>query len=452
MSNDFAENIPNSFVSLTEQYQQNEDNIVVNEKSSNTPQIGANSTTCTFEKLSYSHMALVNPLLLKEYVKKINIWTTLCLCIGFMGCFIGIILTFRINTEKTTNRLIGVLVLSFSLLILHDYLIITNLQYSLPHTLYFSTAFTFLYGPLLYFYFKRITSQYRFVKQDLIHFLPVVLILLLLLPTYVLPEEKKLNMMQNNSLPYFEFISVARLLVLSFYGFLIIRVYRVNISRLYGIKGSKQNRWITSLVVFYLCYAALSLMLTILVLFALNSTSIQYIKTTAVTLFVLYVSYIAFVHPSILDQVRINRFNINKASLLLPVYTQSKVTHRYQNSGLTAGLSLELKERLLYLLNHEKIYRQNDLTLQKLSELLDTTRHNTSQVINEHFDLNFFDLINLYRIQEAKKLLRKRVHQNHSTIIDIVYEVGFNNKVTFYRSFKKHTKVTPTKYVKSNLE
>nr|WP_247666498.1 helix-turn-helix domain-containing protein [Aquimarina sp. MMG015] len=79
---------------------------------------------------------------------------------------------------------------------------------------------------------------------------------------------------------------------------------------------------------------------------------------------------------------------------------------------------------------------------------MDTTRHNTSQIINEHFNLNFFELINKYRIEEAKELLKGEKHKKFN-IIDIAYEVGFNNKVTFNKSFKKYNNITPSEYVKS---
>ena len=89
----------------------------------------------------------------------------------------------------------------------------------------------------------------------------------------------------------------------------------------------------------------------------------------------------------------------------------------------------------------------NTISLDILSEKLGTTRHNISQVINEHFDLNFFNLINKYRIQEAQQIFKKDAHSNLH-IIDVAYDVGFNNKVTFNKAFKEETNLTPTQYIK----
>ena len=88
----------------------------------------------------------------------------------------------------------------------------------------------------------------------------------------------------------------------------------------------------------------------------------------------------------------------------------------------------------------------NDINLNYLSESLGTSRHNTSQIINEHFNLNFFELINKYRINEASEILKMDTN-NNLNIIEVAYEVGFNNKVTFNKSFKKHLATTPSRYI-----
>ncbi len=125
--------------------------------------------------------------------------------------------------------------------------------------------------------------------------------------------------------------------------------------------------------------------------------------------------------------------------------TSDVTSEKYQKSRLTLNFSLELKENLLELLIRDKIYKENNLTLELLAQKLQTNRHNASQVINEHFNMSFFELINQYRIKEAKDLLENDLHKNMK-IIDVAYEVGYNNKVTFNKSFKKETSLTPTQY------
>ncbi|GAA4277075.1 hypothetical protein GCM10022259_17990 [Aquimarina mytili] len=91
----------------------------------------------------------------------------------------------------------------------------------------------------------------------------------------------------------------------------------------------------------------------------------------------------------------------------------------------------------------EKPYLDNELRLDYLAKKLNLSRHHMSQVINEHFDLSFFDFINKYRIDEAKEKLSNTTGLSMS---EILYTCGFNNRVSFYKAFKKFTKITPTEY------
>ena len=59
--------------------------------------------------------------------------------------------------------------------------------------------------------------------------------------------------------------------------------------------------------------------------------------------------------------------------------------------------------------------------------------------------VNFFDFINGYRIEEFKKLVRDPRYKNQ-TFLAIAFEVGFNSKTAFNRSFKKMTNQTPRDY------
>ena len=64
--------------------------------------------------------------------------------------------------------------------------------------------------------------------------------------------------------------------------------------------------------------------------------------------------------------------------------------------------------------------------------------------------MGFHELINKYRIEEAKKILHND-EQKNLNIIDIAYEVGYNNKVTFNKAFKKDTQLTPSQYQRISL-
>lgn len=112
----------------------------------------------------------------------------------------------------------------------------------------------------------------------------------------------------------------------------------------------------------------------------------------------------------------------------------------------------ELKEEpgqlkiLLSFMQTEKPYLDDKLTLQKLAGQVNLPEKQLSILINQYTGKHFFDFINEFRINDAKELLRD---QPQLTVLEIVYEVGFNSKSSFYTAFKKETGVTPTDYRKS---
>jgi len=93
----------------------------------------------------------------------------------------------------------------------------------------------------------------------------------------------------------------------------------------------------------------------------------------------------------------------------------------------------------------EKVYLDEDVSLQSLATKLSISTRNLSQVINEQLNMNFCDLINVYRIEEAKRIF-SGPKQNNYSIMEIAFQVGFNSKASFYRAFKKHTGMTPSQY------
>ena len=66
---------------------------------------------------------------------------------------------------------------------------------------------------------------------------------------------------------------------------------------------------------------------------------------------------------------------------------------------------IEIDGKLKLLMNSEKLYLDNDLSLPKLAKHLDASCNETSFVINELYWDNFYNFINKYRIEEAKNCL-----------------------------------------------
>jgi AraC-like DNA-binding protein len=131
-----------------------------------------------------------------------------------------------------------------------------------------------------------------------------------------------------------------------------------------------------------------------------------------------------------------------KIDNLMNIETKEK---KYEKSGLSDKKAKIYLEKLLKLMDEEKPYIDSNLTLISLAEKLSISPHNFSEVINTQLNKNFFDFINQYRVEEAKKLLTDP-HKQHLKILAIAYDAGFNSKTSFNTIFKKFTKLTPSEY------
>ncbi|MEZ4903802.1 MAG: helix-turn-helix domain-containing protein [Spirosomataceae bacterium] len=106
---------------------------------------------------------------------------------------------------------------------------------------------------------------------------------------------------------------------------------------------------------------------------------------------------------------------------------------------------LSYKEKIDGFMKKNKPYTNAGLTLNELATRLKMPPYLLSKVINEIYEKNFFDFINEYRIDEFKQRFEDP-RNRHYTMLAIAFEVGFNSKTAFNRSFKKMTQQTPREY------
>jgi AraC-like DNA-binding protein len=167
-----------------------------------------------------------------------------------------------------------------------------------------------------------------------------------------------------------------------------------------------------------------------------------------VTPYIYITTYKGLMQPSLWQmQPQVARVEIEQELSDAQALEQNRANE--ERPRYTKGLGREKVEeiagRILVLMDQDKIYRASSLTLQDLAERLGASAHQTSQAINEGMDKNFYDLINGYRVEEAKRLLLDPKTKNH-TIISVGLDAGFNSKTTFNTVFKKFTGYTPTDY------
>jgi AraC-like DNA-binding protein len=108
---------------------------------------------------------------------------------------------------------------------------------------------------------------------------------------------------------------------------------------------------------------------------------------------------------------------------------------------------LIIAEKFTQLMESQKIFREEGLSVKDVADKLDVPAYIVSQAINSCLGKSFYDLVNSYRVEEAKRLMFDE-NLNHLSMVGIAFEAGFNSKTAFNTAFKKHTGMTPSEFKK----
>ena len=266
------------------------------------------------------------------------------------------------------------------------------------------------------------------MKKDSWHFIPAVYVVVAYFPYFLLGAGEKLNNQPTEG-------SNVLSLVTPHLGIILVGLMVVYLLYIYGsyLKHFKEDIdlkiWLNALF-----FSMTGCVLSYIVYYALVYANVlqvehDYIITAAMAVWITVTTYFGFNQSDV--------FNGMPIESIVPLV-------KYSKTGLTEEQSMELKHSLLKVMERDKPYLNSEIRLDELAALIGANRHQTSQVINAHFQSNFFDFVNQYRIQAAVDLLDQK--DPMPNMKELAYEVGFNNYVSFYKSFKKCTGSLPTHY------
>ena len=122
-------------------------------------------------------------------------------------------------------------------------------------------------------------------------------------------------------------------------------------------------------------------------------------------------------------------------------------TNEQSTAQLIDQSKIELVENAIH---QQKLYLENNINLDRFSELAGLKPRELSLILHSHYKLNFFEFINGLRLEEAKRLLSSPEFANVS-ILDIIYKSGFNSQSAFQRFFKRLVGTTPREYRRNAL-
>ncbi len=162
------------------------------------------------------------------------------------------------------------------------------------------------------------------------------------------------------------------------------------------------------------------------------------------TILIYWVGYQAFFHYVILkDRIKLRARITNKTTPLN--HNSAPALSIPYRSNKDSNKDKEIFREVNHYVHTNQSYLDPLLSLESLSEELETGQSTLSRMINQQSGKNFSDYINELRVEEAKKLLAD-TEFNAYTIVAIGLECGFNSRSTFYSAFNKFTGMTPTAY------
>jgi AraC-like DNA-binding protein len=316
-----------------------------------------------------------------------------------------------------------------------------------PFLLFTAAPLILLHGPLLWFYIKTLTQQpFHVSPKHLVHLTPFLLMLIQhTLYFYVLSPQQKISVAIDESFksdityPVFMFLVVLSPLFYFIWGIRLIKRYDHQLKNYFSRMNDINLNWLRILllasIVFYFIVGGIFLLNTLMPF--ISFSKLQMICFSFSTIYILFLGF--YGHK------QINLF----ATYNLPVPLDKEEITSVPNELQTADE--QFINDLLEVMKNEKPYLNPDLNLPTLSAILKITPEYLSSVLNNLLNLNFYDFINSYRVNEFKTVCLSPDNKNY-TIIAIAYSCGFNSKATFNRVFKNLTGVTPSEYMQQSQQ
>ncbi|MCH2489470.1 MAG: helix-turn-helix domain-containing protein [Flavobacteriales bacterium] len=346
-------------------------------------------------------------------------WTSAFLIAVAMGLFLFFIL---IATRNRKNLPIAFVLLAFSLILFQYVLYWTGYQQLFPYLSYFPAVCYYCIGPLLYLYFKGLFRVESTIPAY-VHFLPALIALtpniwLWLAYAGIRETVTPVLFMLNG------WVIAVHLVLYFFIIFQITRKKRVASSQYSALR----RRWANTLLFLFGVFILAYISYYTLVNFAFFNPQWDYMISISMSVSIYAIGYFVIKQPSIFDG---------------ELYAELFLPSPNQGDTLESELLNEFYDHVVHYMESEKPYTDNELRLVNLADQVGFSTHLLSKVINNKSGVNFNTFVNEYRLRASEELL---LTQPTMSVKMIYFDVGFNNKATFYKAFKEKHNCTPSEY------
>ncbi|WP_264536991.1 helix-turn-helix domain-containing protein [Flavobacterium sp. N1736] len=367
--------------------------------------------------------------------------------IGGISVFVSLLLAFFLLTVKTENKLANRLFawfFIFSAVDLSGFFIDAVTRTQLNWEIFRSTAC--LFGmPLFYLFVLAVCySDFRLQWKHVVHLLPFIVVNLVFIPRIYLnlDSDRDSFLSTLNQLPEIYFIQILIEFQYAFYiisVFFILKKYREIYLENYADSSTATYKWLFQITCVFLIAHSIVALKNLLRYSGFREVFLwANVLVGSIALFITcWFIMKALNHPELFRGVN-SKLKLTKD--ILPEVEDKSASSNVQNELISGQIST-LKQ---YMAEKEP-FLDPSLTIQELANQIDIPVRDLSVLINHQMDQHFFDFVNEYRIQKAMQILKDQ-SKSQLTVLEILYEVGFNSKSSFNTSFKKYTNLTPTAY------
>ena len=358
------------------------------------------------------------------------------------SAIIGYYFTFLLFTQKKGNRKANLLLASFVFVVSYfltvRVIIFSGFYREFPYLLGTAIPCWYLTGPLFYFYIKlHLWPEYKLKLNDFLHGIPFLIVFLMMSKIIFESGSRKIFLLENpavNTIKIFPF-NFLPFIILVGYFILSVKLIKNSLAS-YKLFFSNTKidhlEWVKRILIVYIIY----LLFDIITSLRSRFFNVLLVEMNFLTLFAMSL----FIHFIVVYSFR------NPARIF---YVKDNDTPKYQTSNLTDDSMEKYLSELDKIMKEEKLYMDNNLSLPGLANKLNLKPYQVSQIINQKKNSNFYDYINSFRVEEAKRRLSDPA-QNHISVLGIGLDVGFNSKTSFNSNFKKLENTTPSAYRKTN--
>lgn len=370
------------------------------------------------------------------------------LLIGAFESFVFAFLLYGFKEKKHLSD--SILSLFFMVLSLSMFLVFMDGYnrengFKLPFLLFTGTPLLLLHGPLLGLYVQSLTEQhFRFKPIQLLHFLPFLAMLAQhSLELFCLPSVQKISIAIHEDFVHYRsypiFLGMILLSPLAYFswGLMQIKKHNTQLKNYFSKLNDINLNWLRTLLLSSLTFYSFVNLLFIVSLFVpfIAFNKLQMASFAFSTLYILFLGFYG--------RKQINLFSSHAVPIELENLQPIQVPEELNDSDKL------FIDTLLNTMKTKKPFLNPELNLTSLSTSLLVSPEYLSSTLNSRLNLNFYDFINHYRIEEFKTECLKPQNKEF-TILAIAYNCGFNSKATFNRVFRNATGCTPSEYIKES--